>query len=207
MGRELKDMKKAVFLLGFLLIIGSFVFVCNAKEKQADMPRVLLETSHGSIVLELNPKAAPKTVENFLTYVRDGFYNRTIFHRVIKGFMIQGGGYTKEMYKKITRAPIKNEGNNGFKNRRGTIAMARTTNPNSASSQFFINLVDNDFLDHKEKTGRGWGYCVFGHVVEGMQVVDIIAEQRTTVKPVGRDVPAVPVIIKRASVIEKTAIH
>lgn len=196
-------MKRFLFATGFFLIVGCFVSVCNADEKNADMPRVLLETNHGSIVLELNSKAAPKTVENFLTYVRDGFYNKTIFHRVIKGFMIQGGGYTKEMYKKIERNFIINEADNGLKNKRGTIAMARTNKPHTASSQFFINLVDSDFLDHKEKTGRGWGYCVFGHVVEGMKVVDIIADQRTTIKTGLKDVPFVPVIIENTSIIIK----
>ncbi len=142
-------MKRFLITLGFLFIVGCFVSVCSANEKNSDNPQVLLETNHGSIVLELNSKAAPATVENFLTYVRDGFYNQTIFHRVIKGFMIQGGGYTKEMYKKIVRNFVKNEAYNGLKNKRGTIAMARTNKPHTASSQFFINLVDNDFLDHK----------------------------------------------------------
>ena len=195
-------MKKTVFFLVFLMIVGSFGFVCNAQEKQADMPQVLLETSLGNIVIELNPKAAPITVDNFLTYVRDGFYNGTIFHRVIKGFMIQGGGFTEALQQKSTRKSVVNEADNGLKNRRGTVAMARTPDPNSASSQFFINTVDNAFLDYKEKTARGWGYCVFGHIVKGMKVVDAIEAQPTTVKGIGRDVPVSPVIIKHASVIK-----
>ncbi len=199
-------MKKTIFLLVFLLIIGSFGFVCNAKEKQMDMPRVLIETNHGKIVIELDSKAAPKTVDNFLTYVNDGFYDGTLFHRVIKGFMIQGGGFTEALEQKPTRKPVINEADNGLKNRRGTVAMARTPDPHSASSQFFINTVDNAFLEYKEKTGRGWGYCVFGHVVEGMDVVDAIEAQSTTVKGIGRDVPVSPVIIKHASVIKKIGI-
>jgi len=199
-------MKKTIFLLVFLLIVGNFGFVCNAKEKQMDMPRVLIETNHGKIVIELDSKAAPKTVDNFLTYVNDGFYDGTLFHRVIKGFMIQGGGFTEALEQKPTRKPVINEADNGLKNRRGTVAMARTSDPNSASSQFFINTVDNAFLDYKEKTGRGWGYCVFGHVVEGMDVVDAIEAQSTTVKGIGRDVPVSSVIIKHASVVKKTGI-
>jgi peptidyl-prolyl cis-trans isomerase B (cyclophilin B) len=199
-------MKKTIFLMGILLIIGSIGFVCNAEEKPADLPKVLLETNFGNIVIELNPKAAPKTVENFLAYVNDGFYAGTIFHRVIKGFMIQGGGFTKDLQQKPTQKPVINEADNGLKNRRGTVAMARTSDPHSASSQFFVNTVDNAFLDHKEKTVRGWGYCVFGHVVEGMQVVDAIGGQPTTVKGIGRDVPVSPVIIKHASVVKKTGI-
>ncbi len=199
-------MKKMILLLVFLLIAGSFGFVCNAKEKQADMPRVLLETNYGKIVIEVNPKAAPRTVDNFLAYVSDGFYDGTLFHRVIKGFMIQGGGFTEAMQQKPARKSVINEADNGLKNRRGTVAMARTSDPHSASSQFFINTVDNAFLDHKDKTARGWGYCVFGHVVEGMKVVDAIEAQPTTVKGIGRDVPVSPVIIKHASVVKKIGI-
>lgn len=195
-------MKRFIFTMGIFFIAGCFS-VCTANEKSDGLPRILLETNHGSIVLELNSKAAPATVENFLTYVRDGYYNQTIFHRVIKGFMIQGGGYTKEMYKKIVRDFVKNEAYNGLKNKRGTIAMARTNKPHTASSQFFINLVDNASLDHKEKKGGGWGYCVFGHVVEGMKVVDIIAAQSTTIKKGLKDVPFVPIIITNASIIVK----
>jgi len=161
-------------------------------------PRVLLETSKGVITLELDLKAAPKSVENFLGYVRDGFYDGTIFHRVIKGFMIQGGGFTEDMQQKSTRAPIDNEANNGLQNKRGTAAMARTMDPHSATAQFFINTVDNTFLDHKGKNPSGWGYCVFGKVVEGMNVVDAIESVSTTSKAGQRDVPATPVTIERA---------
>ena len=161
-------------------------------------PRVLLKTSKGVITLELDSKAAPKSVENFLGYVRDGFYDGTIFHRVIKGFMVQGGGFTKDMQQKSTRAPIDNEANNGLQNKRGTAAMARTMDPHSATAQFFINTVDNTFLDHKGKNPSGWGYCVFGKVVEGMNVVDAIESVSTTSKAGQRDVPATPVTIERA---------
>ncbi|MCF6159674.1 MAG: peptidyl-prolyl cis-trans isomerase [wastewater metagenome] len=161
-----------------------------------------METTQGVIILELNPQAAPKTVENFLQYVQDGFYNGTNFHRVIKGFMIQGGGFTAEMQKKSTRAPVMNEADNGLKNHRGTIAMARTMDPHSATAQFFINTVDNAFLDHQGKTSRGWGYCVFGKVVKGMNVVDAIENSPTTTKQGYEDVPVSPIIIKQA-VVEK----
>ncbi|MDY7031626.1 MAG: peptidylprolyl isomerase [Thermodesulfobacteriota bacterium] len=165
-------------------------------------PRVHLETSLGNIVLELDPQAAPKTVENFLRYVRDGFYNGTVFHRVIKGFMIQGGGLTADMQRKPTHEPISNEADNGLKNNRGTVAMARTNRPHSATSQFFINTVDNGFLDHKNKSPRGWGYCVFGKVVEGMEVVDSIEGLPTTSKEGRKNVPISLPTINRA-VVEK----
>ena len=141
----------------------------------SENPVVLLETTSGDILVELYPDKAPETVANFLKYVDDGFYNNTIFHRVIPGFMIQGGGLTARMQQKDTSAPIKNEADNGLKNDRGTIAMARTMDPHSATAQFFINLVDNDFLNFQAPSGNGWGYCVFGRVTEGMDVVDAIA--------------------------------
>ena len=142
----------------------------------SENPVVLLETTSGDILVELYPDKAPETVANFLKYVDDGFYNNTIFHRVIPGFMIQGGGLTARMQQKDTSAPIKNEADNGLKNDRGTIAMARTMDPHSATAQFFINLVDNDFLNFQAPSGNGWGYCVFGRVTEGMDVVDKIAK-------------------------------
>lgn len=165
-------------------------------------PQVLLETNKGNIRLELNPEAAPQSVENFLSYVDAGFYDGTLFHRVIKGFMVQGGGYTPDMQRKEARDPIQNEADNGLKNVRGSVAMARTSNPHSATAQFFINLVDNGFLDHRGKNPRGWGYCVFGQVVEGMDVVDEIAGVPTGVTNRMKDVPKTPVIIERASRIE-----
>ena len=165
----------------------------------ADNPTILLETSSGDILLELFPDKAPRTVENFLRYVDDGFYKNTIFHRVISNFMIQGGGLDARMNEKETRAPVQNEANNGLKNDRGTIAMARTQDPHSATAQFFINLVDNDFLNHTDESISGWGYCVFGKVTEGMDVVDKIAKVKTKSAGMYDDVPVDMVIITGAS--------
>ena len=187
--------------MGSLLIIGCFVSFGFAEENSMDLPKVRLETNFGNILVELNTPAAPKTVENFLSYVNDGFYNNTIFHRVIKSFMIQGGGFTENMKQKSTQAAIPNEANNGLQNFRGSIAMARTSAPHSATSQFFINTVNNDSLDFTAKTGRGWGYCVFGKVIDGMDVVDAIEKQPVTFKNPHRDVPVSPVFIKNAVVV------
>ena len=165
------------------------------------LPRVKLTTSMGEIQVELNPAAAPATVANFLAYVKDGYYDGTIFHRVIAGFMIQGGGFTAGMQRKTTRPPIRNEADNGLSNHTGTIAMARTPDPHSASAQFFINVKDNDFLDHRAKTAKGWGYCVFGRVVGGMNVVRAIENVSTASRSGMRDVPRTPVVIESASVV------
>ena len=165
----------------------------------SENPVVLLETTSGDILVELYPDKAPETVANFLKYVDDGFYNNTIFHRVIPGFMIQGGGLTARMQQKDTSAPIKNEADNGLKNDRGTLAMARTMDPHSATAQFFINLVDNDFLNFQAPSGNGWGYCVFGRVTEGMDVVDKIAKVKTTTVGMYQDVPSDLVVITGAS--------
>ncbi len=162
--------------------------------------RITLQTSAGKMVAELDAEKAPLTVENFAAYAREGFYDGTIFHRVIPGFMIQGGGFTKDMSQKPTKATIKNEAKNGLKNARGTLAMARTSQVHSATAQFFINLVDNAFLDHKNISAEGFGYCVFGKVVEGLEVVDAIAGVKTgTVKGHG-DVPLTPVLIEKVVV-------
>jgi len=163
-------------------------------------PRVRLETTMGNIVLELDREHAPATVDNFLAYVNDGFYDGTIFHRVIDGFMIQGGGYTADLSRKETRPPIQNEADNGLKNTRGSIAMARTRDPHSASAQFFINVADNSALDHKAPDARGWGYAVFGRVADGMGVVDEIRTQTTGVQAGFRDVPKKTITITRAVV-------
>ena len=163
---------------------------------------VRFETTHGAIVLSLDAEKAPRTVENFVQYVRDGFYDDTLFHRVIDGFMVQGGGFAAGMQQKRTRAPIPNEADNGLRNQRGAIAMARTPDPHSATAQFFINVADNVFLDFKAKTDAGWGYCVFGRVTEGMDVVDRIKGVATTSRAGHRDVPAEDVVIDRASVVE-----
>ena len=165
----------------------------------AENPNVLLDTTEGEILTELYPDKAPETVANFLKYVDEGFYKNTIFHRVIKGFMIQGGGLTMKMEEKPTSAPVKNEADNGLKNDRGTIAMARTMDPHSATAQFFINLVDNDFLNHTAPTMQGWGYCVFGKVVDGMDVVDKIGKTKTGSRPPYDDVPLDSVLINEAS--------
>jgi len=166
------------------------------------MSKVKLSTNHGDIVLQLNAEKAPETVANFEQYVKEGHYDNTVFHRVISNFMIQGGGFEPGMAQKKTRATIKNEADNGLSNKKGTVAMARTMEPHSASSQFFINVGDNDFLDHTAPTVQGWGYTVFGEVVEGMDVVDKIKGVATTSKAGHQDVPAEDVIIEKAEIIE-----
>ena len=193
-------MKYGIALL--CLVVASSV-VNTAWAAEAASPRVRLDTSQGGITLELDAEAAPKTVENFLSYVRDGFFDDTIFHRVIKGFMIQGGGLTADLKKKPTKPPVENEADNGLHNLQGTIAMARTNDPHSATSQFFINTVNNDFLDHSAKTDRGWGYCVFGKVVEGMDVVETIEKVRTASKAGRGDVPVEPIVIRKAIIVEE----
>ena len=165
------------------------------------MKKATMETSMGTITLELNDEKAPETVKNFETYACDGHYDGTIFHRVIDGFMIQGGGFTKSMDQKPTREPIRNEAMNGLKNARGTIAMARTMVVDSATSQFFINLVDNDFLDFQAPTPQGFGYAVFGKVVDGMDVVDKIAKVRTGNAGPYQNVPEEAVVIKKVTVV------
>lgn len=185
-------------LLGALLI---FAFQLPATA-DTDRPRIRMQTSMGEIVLELNPTKAPKTVDNFVQYVNEGFYDGTIFHRVIDGFMIQGGGFTQDYQRKTTRAAVMNEANNGLKNKRGTIAMARTRDPHSATAQFFINVVDNRSLDHRSPAPGNWGYTVFGQVVEGMDVVDKIREVPTGAGgPFRKDAPQTPVIIEKATVV------
>ena len=168
-------------------------------------PLVKLTTDLGDIVLELNPGAAPKTVKNFLDYVSSGFYEDTIFHRVIKGFMIKGGGFTADFQRKETNPPIENEANNGLNNKRGTIAMARTSDPHSATSQFFINVVDNPALDYRSKTSHGWGYCVFGEVIKGLTVVSEIENTPTTTRNALQDVPEKPIRILKAAIIDPNA--
>ncbi len=184
------------------LAVVAIVFVMLAGLAQAGNPQVRLETTKGPIILELDPQAAPQTVENFLTYVREGYYDGTIFHRVIKKFMIQGGGMLPGMVAKAGRAPIRNEAANGLKNKRGTVAMARTNNPHSATSQFFISTKDNPSLDYKNRSRAGWGYCVFGRVVEGMNVVDRIAAVSTRAAGGYRDVPVKSIMIDRAVLVQ-----
>ena len=165
------------------------------------MTQVQLTTNHGVITLALNEEKAPKTVANFIAYVEAGHYDGTIFHRVIKNFMIQGGGMEPGMNQKATQTPIENEAANGLKNKRGSIAMARTSDPHSATAQFFINTVDNDFLDFKAPSGQGWGYCVFGEVTEGMDVVDKIRAVATGNKGFHQDVPKEDVVIEKAAIL------
>ena len=162
---------------------------------------IKLTTNHGVIMLDLNAEKAPKTVANFLAYVEAGHYDNTVFHRVIKNFMIQGGGFEPNMKQKPCKAPIENEAANGLRNKRGSIAMARTGDPHSATAQFFINTVDNDFLDFKSPSGQGWGYCVFGEVSDGLDVVDKIRAVRTGNKGFHQDVPVDDVIIEKAEVV------
>ena len=161
---------------------------------------VILHTTHGAITLELDAARAPETVSNFLAYVNNGHYSNTVFHRVIDGFMIQGGGFEPGMKQKSTLSPIRNEADNGLKNLCYTVAMARTQDPHSASAQFFINVADNAFLDHKAKTIDGWGYCVFGRVTQGTEVVDRIKGVRTGKRGFHSDVPVDDVIVERAEV-------
>ena len=162
---------------------------------------VKLITNHGDIVIELDAEKAPESAKNFISYVEAGHYNNTVFHRVINGFMIQGGGFEPGMKQKPTGAPIKNEADNGLKNEAGTIAMARTQDPNSATAQFFINVADNDFLNYRSPDVQGWGYCVFGRVSEGMDVVNKIKSVKTGTSGFHQDVPKEDVIIERAEVI------
>lgn len=163
---------------------------------------VTFHTNHGDIVIKTFADKAPVTVENFLNYCREGFYNNTIFHRVINGFMVQGGGFEPGMTQKDTKATIKNEANNGLKNTRGTLAMARTNDPHSATAQFFINVVDNDFLNFRAENAQGWGYCVFAEVVEGMDVVEKIKNVKTGRSGMHQDVPVEDVVITSVTVSE-----
>jgi peptidyl-prolyl cis-trans isomerase A (cyclophilin A) len=176
-----------------LSLVGSVALAAN--------PVVEMKTSQGTVTIELYADKAPKTVENFLQYVKDGFYNGTVFHRVIDSFMIQGGGFEPGMKEKATRAPIQNEAKNGLKNQVGTLAMARTSDPHSASAQFFINLKDNAFLDYPGRDG--WGYAVFGKVTQGMEVVNKIAKVPTGNAGFHQNVPTTPVVIESVKLIEK----
>ena len=184
------------------LILMSSLFTVNSEANQhmEEQKTVILHTNKGDITIGLNLEKAPITCKNFLKYVETNFYNDTIFHRVIPGFMIQGGGFNSDMQYKATNDPIQNEASNGLSNKRGSIAMARTSDPHSASSQFFINLVSNDFLDHRDKSGQGWGYAVFGQVVTGMDVVDDIAKTKTHSKNGHNDVPTETIFITGVSV-------
>jgi peptidyl-prolyl cis-trans isomerase B (cyclophilin B) len=174
----------------------------GAAAAQGGNPVVLMKTSMGDVKIELDKEKAPVTVDNFIVYVNDKFYDGTIFHRVIPAFMIQGGGFDKDMTQKKTKPPIKNEAGNGLKNVNGTIAMARTSDPNSATAQFFINTKDNPFLDHKNDTPQGMGYAVFGKVVDGMDVVKKIEQVQTTTRTPYENVPVTPVIIESIRIVQ-----
>lgn len=191
-------------LKGFILTMASLALILavgSGARAEKKPVRVKLATTWGDIVLELYPDKAPATVDNFLQYVKDGQYNGTIFHRVIDGFMIQGGGLDAKMNEKRTRTPIKNEADNGLKNEPYTIAMARTSDPHSATSQFFINVADNHRLNHTAKTPAGWGYAVFGKVIQGHEVVDKIKAVPTTTRGIYQNVPQTPVTITSAMII------
>ena len=196
-------------ILSLLIFISFFATACDADKidtsllKDKANPVVKLDTNKGAIYIELYKKEAPVSVENFISYVDSGFYSGTIFHRVINGFMIQGGGFEPGMKQKKTRSPIKNEADNGLHNSRGTIAMARTQVVDSATSQFFINVVDNLFLDFKSKRSDQYGYAVFGAVVVGMDVVDMIRNEKTTTVSYFRDVPEKDVVITQAAVVKR----
>ena len=185
----------------FLLIVFMTV-IMNTSNAQAETTTVEMQTSKGTITIELNGEKAPNTVANFLTYVKEGFYEGTIFHRVISNFMIQGGGFTEDMSQKPTHDPIQNEANNGLSNKTGTIAMARTSDPHSATAQFFINVKDNDFLNFSSETSQGWGYAVFGKVTDGMEVVNAIKDVDTTSKGPYQDVPAETITIEKVTIVE-----
>jgi peptidyl-prolyl cis-trans isomerase B (cyclophilin B) len=174
----------------------------TGKSSMSTSPRVKLTTTAGDIVIELDAVNAPKTTENFLAYTRDGFYDNTIFHRVIDGFMIQGGGFEPGMKQKATKAPIENEANNGLKNDKYTLAMARTNDPHSATGQFFINVANNEFLNHTAPTAQGWGYAVFAKVVEGQDVVDAIRGVKTGNAGFHQNVPTNDVVIEKAVIVE-----
>ena len=183
----------------FLTSTLSFATENNMSDKQT---KVKMTTTLGEITIQLNTEKAPVSSANFLTYVKEGFYNGTIFHRVIPDFMAQGGGFDTSFNQKAVHAPIKNEANNGLKNTRGTLAMARTNDPNSATAQFFINYKDNSFLNHTSPTSSGWGYAVFGEVIEGMDVVDAMAKQATGNRGGHQDVPKTDIVIEKAEVVK-----
>jgi peptidyl-prolyl cis-trans isomerase B (cyclophilin B) len=192
---------RKIILFMLLLLTSTLSFA--TENTMSDTPtKVKLTTNLGEIIIQLNAEKAPVSSANFLTYVNEGFYNGTIFHRVIPDFMAQGGGFDTSFNQKAVHAPIKNEADNGLKNTRGTLAMARTNDPNSATAQFFINLKDNTFLNHTGKNTSGWGYAVFGEVIEGMDVVDAMAKQATGNRGGHQDVPKTDIIIEKAEIVK-----
>lgn len=191
-----------IFVLSMMLFLTTTLSFAKETTMSDTQTKVKLTTSLGEIIIQLDAEKAPVTSANFLTYVNEGFYNGTIFHRVIPGFMAQGGGFDTSFNQKAVHAPIKNEANNGLTNHRGTVAMARTNDPNSATAQFFINYKDNSFLNHTSQTPSGWGYAVFGEVIEGMDVVDAMAKQPTGNRGGHQDVPKTDIVIEKAEVIK-----
>jgi peptidyl-prolyl cis-trans isomerase B (cyclophilin B) len=189
-------------ILSMMLFLTSTLSFATENTMSDTQTKVKLTTTLGEIIIQLNAAKAPVSSANFLTYVNEGFYNGTIFHRVIPDFMAQGGGFDTSFNQKAVHAPIKNEANNGLKNTRGTLAMARTNDPNSATAQFFINLKDNSFLNHTSPTASGWGYAVFGEVIEGMDVVDAMAKQATGNRGGHQDVPKTDIVIEKAEVVK-----
>jgi cyclophilin family peptidyl-prolyl cis-trans isomerase len=190
------------YILFIILFFTTTLSFSTEKTMSDTQTKVKLTTNLGEIVIQLNTEKAPLSSANFLTYVNEGFYNGTIFHRVIPDFMAQGGGFDTSFNQKTVHAPIKNEANNGLVNSRGTLAMARTNDPNSATAQFFINYKDNSFLNHSSQTSSGWGYAVFGEVIEGMDVVDAMAKEATGNRNGHQDVPKSDIIIEKAEVID-----
>ncbi len=189
-------------ILSMVLFLTSTLSFATENNMSDTQTKVKLTTTLGEIIIQLNTEKAPVSSANFLTYVNEGFYNGTIFHRIIPGFMAQGGGFDTSFNQKAVHAPIKNEANNGLANSRGTIAMARTNDPNSATAQFFINYKDNSFLNHTSPTASGWGYAVFGEVIEGMEVVDAMAKQATGNRGGHQDVPKTDIVIEKAEVVK-----
>ena len=189
-------------ILSMMLFLTSTLSFATENTMSDTQTKVKLTTTLGEIIIQLNTEKAPVSSANFLTYVNEGFYNGTIFHRVIPDFMAQGGGFDTSFNQKAVHAPIKNEADNGLTNRRGTLAMARTNDPNSATAQFFINYKDNSFLNHTSPTASGWGYAVFGEVIEGMDVVDAMAKQATGNRGGHQDVPKTDIVIEKAEVVK-----
>jgi peptidyl-prolyl cis-trans isomerase B (cyclophilin B) len=189
-------------ILSMVLFLISTLSFATEKNMSDIQTKVKLTTTLGDIIIQLNTEKAPVSSANFLTYVNEGFYNGTIFHRVIPDFMAQGGGFDTSFNQKAVHAPIKNEANNGLTNHRGALAMARTNDPNSATAQFFINYKDNSFLNHTSPTSSGWGYAVFGEVIEGMDVVDAMAKQPTSNRGGHQDVPKTDIVIEKAEVVK-----
>jgi peptidyl-prolyl cis-trans isomerase B (cyclophilin B) len=192
---------RPIILIMMFFLTTSLSFATETKMSDTQ-PKVKLQTTLGVIIIQLDAEKAPLSTKNFLTYVKEGFYDGTIFHRVIPGFMAQGGGFTTDFEQKPVHDPIKNEADNGLKNTRGTLAMARTPDPDSATAQFFINYKDNTFLDYKSSTPSGWGYAVFGEVIDGMDVVDAMTKTPTGNRGGHQDVPKTDIIIEKAEIVE-----